>query len=87
MSGCSGRYRSWMDGTGALLTVQPELMRLASVTTAMNVYGKAMTDSKRPRTRLSPRQTIACEKWLAASKGTATDQTDLREQLLDRDRN
>ena len=40
-------YRSWMDDTGAPLTVQKELMRHASVTTTMNVYGKAMTDSKR----------------------------------------
>jgi len=40
-------YRSWMDDTGAPLTVQQELMRHASVTTTMNVYGKAMTDSKR----------------------------------------
>jgi len=36
-----------MDDTGAPLTVQQELMRHASVTTTMNVYGKAMTDSKR----------------------------------------
>ena len=40
-------YRSWMDDTGAPLTVQQELMRHASVTTTMNVYGKAMADSKR----------------------------------------
>jgi len=40
-------YRSWMDDTGAPLTVQQELMRHASITTTMNVYGKAMTDSKR----------------------------------------
>jgi len=40
-------YRSWMDDTGAPLTIQQELMRHASVTTTMNVYGKAMTDSKR----------------------------------------
>ena len=40
-------YRSWMDDTGAPLTVQQELMRHASVTTTFNVYGKAMADSKR----------------------------------------
>jgi integrase len=40
-------YRSWLDDTGAPLTVQKELMRHASIQTTMNVYGKAMTDSKR----------------------------------------
>jgi integrase len=40
-------YRSWMDDTGAPMTVQKELMRHASIQTTMNVYGKAMTDSKR----------------------------------------
>jgi len=29
------------------MTVQKELMRHASIQTTMNVYGKAMTDSKR----------------------------------------
>jgi integrase len=32
---------------GAPLTVQKELMRHASIQTTMNIYGKAMTDSKR----------------------------------------
>jgi integrase len=40
-------YRSWLDDTGAQMSVQKELMRHASVQTTMNVYGKAMTDSKR----------------------------------------
>jgi integrase len=40
-------YRSWMDDTGAPLGVQKELMRHASIQTTMNVYGKAMSDSKR----------------------------------------
>jgi len=40
-------YRSWSDETGAPLTVQKELMRHASIQTTMNIYGKAMTDSKR----------------------------------------
>ena len=40
-------YRSWMDDTGAPMTVQKELMRHASIQTTMNIYGKAMTDSKR----------------------------------------
>lgn len=40
-------YRSWLDDTGAPLTVQKELMWHASIQTTMNIYGKAMTDSKR----------------------------------------
>ncbi len=40
-------YRSWLDETGAPLTVQKELMRHASIQTTMNVYGKAMTETKR----------------------------------------
>jgi integrase len=40
-------YRSWLDDTGAPLTVQKELMRHASIQTTMNIYGKAMSDSKR----------------------------------------
>jgi len=40
-------YRSWLDETGAPLTVQKELMRHASIQTTMNIYGKAMMDSKR----------------------------------------
>jgi integrase len=40
-------YRSWLDDTGAPVTVQKELMRHASIQTTMNIYGKAMTDSKR----------------------------------------
>ena len=39
--------RSWLDETGAPLTVQKELMRHASIQTTMNIYGKAMTDTKR----------------------------------------
>ena len=40
-------YRSWLDETGAPMKVQQELMRHASIHTTMNVYGAAMTDSKR----------------------------------------
>jgi integrase len=36
-----------MGDTGAPMSVQKELMRHASIQTTMNVYGKAMTDSKR----------------------------------------
>ncbi len=40
-------YRSWLDETEAPVGVQRELMRHASIQTTMNVYGQAMTDSKR----------------------------------------
>lgn len=40
-------YRSWLDETGAPMKVQQELMRHASIQTTMNVYGRAMSDSKR----------------------------------------
>ena len=40
-------YRSWLDETGAPMKVQQELMRHASIQTTMNVYGQAMTSSKR----------------------------------------
>ena len=40
-------YRSWLDASGAPLKVQQELMRHASITTTMNVYGKAMPSIKR----------------------------------------
>jgi hypothetical protein len=34
-------------GAGAPLSVQKELMRHASIRTTMNVYGKALTETKR----------------------------------------
>ena len=40
-------YRSFLDSTNAPLGVQKELMRHASISTTLNVYGRAMTDSKR----------------------------------------
>lgn len=40
-------FRSWLDQTEAPIGVQRELMRHASIQTTMNVYGRAMTDSKR----------------------------------------
>jgi integrase len=40
-------YRSWLDQTDAPIGVQRELMRHASIQATMNVYGRAMTDSKR----------------------------------------
>jgi len=43
----SHTYRSWLDETGAPMKVQQELMRPASIQTTMNVYGQAMSSSKR----------------------------------------
>lgn len=40
-------YRSWLDEIGAPMSVQKELMRHAGIQTTMNVYGKAMSESKR----------------------------------------
>ena len=40
-------YRSWLDETGAPMKVQQELMRHASIQTTMNVYGAAMSETKR----------------------------------------
>jgi hypothetical protein len=40
-------YRSCLDETGAPMKVQQELMRHASIQTTMNVYGRAMTETKR----------------------------------------
>ena len=40
-------YRSWLDETGAPMKVQQELMRHASIQTTMNIYGQAMSSSKR----------------------------------------
>jgi hypothetical protein len=42
----SHTYRSWLDGTGAPMTAQQELMRHASIETTMNVCGQAMSSSK-----------------------------------------
>lgn len=40
-------YRTWLDETGAPMKVQQELMRHASIQTTMNIYGQAMSSSKR----------------------------------------
>ncbi|HTM11554.1 MAG TPA: tyrosine-type recombinase/integrase, partial [Bryobacteraceae bacterium] len=40
-------YRAWLQESGAPFAVQQELMKHASITTTMNVYGKVMTDTKR----------------------------------------
>ena len=38
--------RSWLDAVGTAVGVRQRMMRHADVATAMNVYGKAMMDSK-----------------------------------------
>jgi integrase len=40
-------FRSLLDETGAPMKVQQELMRHADIRTTMNIYGKAMEQSKR----------------------------------------
>jgi integrase len=40
-------YRAWLDDTGAPMTVQQELMRHADIGTTMNIYGAAMSETKR----------------------------------------
>jgi integrase len=40
-----------LDETGAPMKVQQELMRHASIQTTMNVYGRAMLESKREANR------------------------------------
>jgi integrase len=39
-------FRSWLDALGTAVGVQQKMMRHADVPTTMNVYGKAMMDSK-----------------------------------------
>ena len=39
-------FRSWLDAVGTAIGVQQKMMRHADVATTMNVYGKAMMDSK-----------------------------------------
>ena len=40
-------FRTLLDENGAPLKVQQELMRHADIRTTLNIYGKAMDDSKR----------------------------------------
>lgn len=37
-------YRSWLDAVGTPIAVQQKLMRHASITTTMNIYGDVVTD-------------------------------------------
>ena len=39
-------FRSWLDSVGTAVGVQQKMMRHADVATTMNVYGKAMMQSK-----------------------------------------
>jgi len=36
-------YRSWLDAVGTPIAVQQKLMRHASITTTMNIYGDVVT--------------------------------------------
>lgn len=40
-------YRSWLDETGAPMTVQQKLMRHSDIRTTMNIYGDAIPDTLR----------------------------------------
>jgi integrase len=40
-------YRSWLDETGAPMTVQQNLMRHSDIRTTMNIYGDAIPDTLR----------------------------------------
>jgi integrase len=37
-------YRSWLDAVGTQIAVQQKLMRHASITTTLNIYGDVVTD-------------------------------------------
>ena len=37
-------YRSWLDAVGTAIAVQQKLMRHASITTTLNIYGDVVTD-------------------------------------------
>jgi integrase len=59
-------YRSWLDETGAPMKVQQELMRHASIQTTMNVYGQAMSDSKRDANSKVVRLALGAERAATA---------------------
>ncbi|MFZ3212819.1 MAG: site-specific integrase [Terriglobales bacterium] len=40
-------YRTWLDETGAPMKVQQELMRHSDIRTTFNIYGQALSSSKR----------------------------------------
>ena len=65
-------YRSWLDDTGASTTVQKELMRHASIQTTMNIYGKAMTDSKRQAHSKVVELILKSKKTVDSEDGTDT---------------
>ena len=37
-------YRSWLDATGAAISVQQKMMRHTDIRTTMNIYGDVVTD-------------------------------------------
>ena len=46
-SGSQLYYDSWLDEIGASMKVQQKLMRCASIQTTLNIYGQAISSSKR----------------------------------------
>jgi hypothetical protein len=72
-------YRSWLDETGAPLTVQKELVRHASIQTTMNIYSKAMTDSKRQAHRKVVGMVLKSSK---TEEGNGNKATAIRSRLL-----
>jgi integrase len=44
-------YRSWLDATGAPVSVQQKMMRHASIKTTMDIYGDVVTDEMTTATR------------------------------------
>jgi integrase len=64
-------YASWLDDTGAPLRVQQELMRHADVTTTMNVYGRAMGETKREANSKVVDLVIPATNTQAASMGAS----------------
>jgi integrase len=70
-------YRSWLDEIGAAMSVQKELMRHASIQTTMNIYGRAMTDTKRQANSKVVRMVLG-----SASDGEAKKPAGKRENRL-----
>ncbi len=44
-------YRSWLDATGAPISVQQKMMRHSSIKTTMDIYGDVVTDEMNTATR------------------------------------
>jgi hypothetical protein len=55
-------YRSCLDQVGVSVAVQKELMRYASITTTMNLYGTVLSESKREANRNVVQMNVALQK-------------------------